>query len=191
MKITMKHITCLLLAATTFVFVGCTTPTRYGRSTGQYIDDQTVTRNVKRELGRDSLTDGAPIKVETFRGNVHLTGFVQHPIQKEQAGRIVSRVDGVQYFKNDIIVQNELPTVRAMGEQSMREPAGAQNSRMRSDFQGSQGSEGWQRGRYNAFGPRDEFQEPAGAETNVDVQRNDGTEHRKTEIETETKVERD
>lgn len=166
MKITVKQITCLILATTTIGMVGCTTQTKYGRSTGEYIDDRTVARNVKSALNDDSLTETSDIKVDSFRGNVHLTGFVQHPVQKEQAGKIARRVKGVQYFKNDIIVQSELPTERATQGTTMREPSGAeinQSQKTESNLQNSSESSDWQDGS-GAAAPKTQSAEPVGAE---------------------------
>jgi hypothetical protein len=197
MKITLKHITCIVLAATTFALVGCTTGSRYGRSTGQYIDDKTVTANMKRALARDSLTDGTMIEVQTFRGNVHLTGFVQHPIQKQQASQLARRVDGVQYFKNDIIVKSELPNMRAMQGSTISEPAGAQSGesqQMHDSAQENGTSSGWQRGSYNEFGPRREFNEPSGAEVDVEKERSgteiDADKKRGAEVDVDADIER-
>jgi hypothetical protein len=164
MKNTFRTLTCLVLASATLALVGCKTSTRYGRSTGEYIDDKTVTSHVKGALNEDSLTKGADIKVETFRGNVHLTGFVDHPIQRDRASEITRSVQGVEFFKNDIIAKNQIP-----GTTRMTESAGAErmNSRsnMQSSSQSSQSSSGWERG----FGgyrsrPAATMNESAGAE---------------------------
>jgi hypothetical protein len=62
-----------------------------------------------------------------------------------------------------------------MQDRTMREPAGAdidthrQQFRSNSSFQDQGGAE-WQRGSYNSFGPRNEFSEPAGAESGTGVE---------------------
>lgn len=122
----LKTIVCLAAAAT---LIGCVSPgTTYTRSTGRTIDDRATTSRVKSAIAKDSLVKASEIDVSTFRGNVHLTGFVDHPIQKERAAQITRSVDGVDWFKNDIIVKTELPSSSresmATGQQ-MREPSGA------------------------------------------------------------------
>ena len=45
------------------------------------------------------------MKVDTFRGTVQLTGFVDSPAQKQRAEQLARQADGVQFVKNDIMVK--------------------------------------------------------------------------------------
>lgn len=133
--------TALCLVATA-ALIGCASPgTTYTRSTGRAIDDKATTSRVKSAIAKDSLVKATEIDVSTFRGNVHLTGFVDHPVQKERATQIIRNVEGVEWFKNDIIVKTELPNMKEnMAGQTVREPAGAE----RETRSGSGSS--WQKG---------------------------------------------
>ncbi len=120
MKLT-NYIKTTLCLATTAALIGCMSPgSSTNRSTGRTIDDNATTSRVKSALNKDSLVKASKINVSTYLGNVHLTGLVDHPIQRERATQITRNVDGVEWFKNDIVVISELPG------QQMAEPAGAQ-----------------------------------------------------------------
>ena len=105
----MKKIISLLavasLAATVLVFApGCaSTPTR--ASTGEYIDDSVITTKVKAALLHDDGTPGSAIKVETFKGVVQLSGFVDTGAQKKRAGTVTAEVSGVREVVNNITVK--------------------------------------------------------------------------------------
>jgi hyperosmotically inducible protein len=93
---------------------GCaSTPTK--ASTGEYIDDSVITTKVKTALVRNDETPGTAIKVETFKGVVQLSGFVDTVAQKAQAGAVAAKVDGVKNVSNDIIVSSTL-TKSSTGE---------------------------------------------------------------------------
>jgi len=189
-KLTVKSVLCTLLA---IGFVGCSTGTRYNRSTGQYMDDKGTAMHVKHDIKQDSLVKAADIKIESFRGNVHLTGFVDYPIQKKHAEQIARNAEGVEFVKNDIIVKSQLPNFNAGGAQ-VGEAAGAESTSRQSgaDYQrgtqqkgatqfqgGEQG--GWIRGTrtINAVEPASDGttgnlqNEPAGAEPNASTTQSD------------------
>jgi hyperosmotically inducible periplasmic protein len=77
---------------------------RYHDSTGEYIDDSSVTARVKSALGDDSYKY-PDVKVMTFKGTVQLSGFVDDRTQKERAGRIAKGVQGVKDVDNNITVK--------------------------------------------------------------------------------------
>ena len=78
---------------------------RYSRSTGQTFDDAGTTARVKSKLLADPNVSGLDVKVDTFRGTVQLTGFVDSPQQKQLAEQLARDVDGVQLVRNDIMVK--------------------------------------------------------------------------------------
>ncbi len=104
---------CLIasVAATQFT-TGCAGD-RYSRSTGQTLDDSAITAKVKSKMLADSQVEGLDVKVDTFRGEVQLTGFVDTYRQKQRAEQLARQVEGVRTVRNDIAVK-------------MPEPAGAQ-----------------------------------------------------------------
>jgi osmotically-inducible protein OsmY len=83
---------------------GCAaTPTR--DSTGQYIDDTGITAKVKTALLKDKEVKSFEIKVETMKGVVQLSGFVDTAAQKAAAAQDAAAVPGVTDVKNSLIVK--------------------------------------------------------------------------------------
>jgi len=79
------------------------TPTR--QSTGQLVDDTALVARVKTALGKDAISSLWTIEVETFKGAVQITGFVDSEENRDQAGSIVSSVSGVDLVVNSLIVK--------------------------------------------------------------------------------------
>ena len=84
--------------------LGCA-GSRTQTSTGEYIDDRAISTKAKTALLADEEVSGFQVEVETFKGVVQLSGFVNTEAQAQKAERIVRAVDGVQEVKNDIVVK--------------------------------------------------------------------------------------
>ncbi len=85
-------------------FSGCAgTPTK--DSTGQYVDDTTITAKVKSALLGDGAVKSFEIKVETFKGVVQLSGFVDTEDQRAAATRDAMAVGGVKDVKDDLTLK--------------------------------------------------------------------------------------
>lgn len=83
---------------------GCAaTPTR--SSTGEFIDDTVITTRVKAALVRDPDLSAIEINVETFRGVVQLSGFVDTQAEINKAGQVARAVAGVEAVQNDIALK--------------------------------------------------------------------------------------
>jgi hyperosmotically inducible protein len=95
------------LYAYVFVFllavVACQTPA--GRTTGNVVDDATITTKVKAKLFDDSQLSGFAISVDTFEGEVTLTGAVDAEDAKDHATQLASSVYGVKEVNNLLKVQ--------------------------------------------------------------------------------------
>ena len=97
----LSYLICIGLIA---VYLGCaSTPTR--ESTGEYIDDSTITTKVKAAIFNDPSLKVFQINVETFKGEVQLSGFVDSPQNIRRAGEVARGVRGVRSVKNDLIVK--------------------------------------------------------------------------------------
>lgn len=104
----MKHreTTALLLAAcmASTTMVGCTsTPTQ--QSAGQAVDDGVVTAKVKAALVADPVTKAHQINVETFKGTVQLSGFVETDEARTRALQLARDVEGVRKVKDAMEVR--------------------------------------------------------------------------------------
>ena len=83
---------------------GCAaTPT--SDSTGQYVDDTVITAKVKSALLGDEAVKSFAVSVETVKGVVQLSGFVDTSAQKSAAGKDASAVPGVKDVRNNLIVK--------------------------------------------------------------------------------------
>ena len=74
-------------------------------STGEFIDDSVISTKVKAALVKDKETPGGAIKVETFKGRVQLSGFVDTTEQKIRAGEVARGIEGVHEVDNNIVVK--------------------------------------------------------------------------------------
>ncbi|HWU82776.1 MAG TPA: BON domain-containing protein, partial [Methylophilaceae bacterium] len=70
-----------------------------------FLDDSAVTARVKAELVKDSGVKGLNISVETYKGEVILSGFVENEAQVRRVVEIASGVRGVQTVKNGLSVR--------------------------------------------------------------------------------------
>jgi osmotically-inducible protein OsmY len=83
---------------------GCAaTPT--SDSTGQYVDDSTITTKVKSALLGDDAVKSFEIHVTTFKGAVQLSGFVDNSDERAAAGRDAAAVANVREVDNNISVK--------------------------------------------------------------------------------------
>ena len=95
---------CLVLLMLIATFAACA-PTRTHESTGEYVDDSVITTKVKSLLAADDFLKSFQIGVETFKGIVQLSGFVNSQEAINKAVQIASSVKGVQSVKNALIVK--------------------------------------------------------------------------------------
>jgi len=84
---------------------GCTTGSRYEQSTGERIDDHGTSSRVKAALADDSQYKYDGVNVETFKGVVQLSGFVNTKDQKNRAGDLARKVKGATDVENNITVK--------------------------------------------------------------------------------------
>jgi len=97
----MTILACLLLIAS---FSGCAaTATR--ESTGQYIDNSVIISKVKAALFDEPTLKSMQINVESFKGEVQLSGFVDSAQSVKKAGEVARSVEGVVSVKNDLVVK--------------------------------------------------------------------------------------
>jgi osmotically-inducible protein OsmY len=94
----------LVCIALVTAFFGCaSTPTREG--TGEYIDDSAITTKVKAAILNEPTLKVFQINVETFKGEVQLSGFVDSAQSVNKAREVARGVKGVKSVKNNLIVK--------------------------------------------------------------------------------------
>jgi osmotically-inducible protein OsmY len=86
------------------VFVGCAS-TRTQQSAGEKVDDSVITTKVKAAILDEPTLKVFQINVETFKGEVQLSGFVDNAQSVKKAGEVARGVKGVRSVKNSLIVK--------------------------------------------------------------------------------------
>lgn len=69
------------------------------------LHDSTITARVKAALFAEKGIPSLQIAVDTYEGEVRLTGFVSAPEIVSRAGRVTATVNGVRTVHNDITVK--------------------------------------------------------------------------------------
>lgn len=99
-----KRISAMLLAAAVLATAGCAgSPQR--ESTGEAIDDTVITTKVKAAFVNDPVVKAREVSVETFKGEVQLSGWVNSPAEANQAISIARNVQGVKSVRNNIRIR--------------------------------------------------------------------------------------
>jgi hyperosmotically inducible periplasmic protein len=78
---------------------------------GTTIDDSTITTKVKSALLADPDVKGLDIKVETNKGEVQLSGFVDSQIQIDRAISVARGIEGVKNVQNKMALKTTQTTV--------------------------------------------------------------------------------
>ena len=81
------------------------TSIRTHQSAGEYVDDSVITTKVKSLLAADDFLKSFEIGVESFKGTVQLSGFVNSQQAVNKAVEITRSVQGVKSVKNNLIVK--------------------------------------------------------------------------------------
>ena len=74
-------------------------------SVGEYVDDSVITTKIKSQLGADDFLKSFQVGVETRKGIVQLSGFVNTQKAIDRAVEIANKVKGVKSVKNDLILK--------------------------------------------------------------------------------------
>jgi len=92
------------LAITVLYSTGCAV-VRDQQSVGSYVDDATVTTQVKARFANDPAVSAMAIQVETMKGQVQLSGFAKSSAERANAETIAKAVPGVSRIINNITVR--------------------------------------------------------------------------------------
>lgn len=95
---------CLGMATSVAMVTGCAGD-RYHESTGESIDDTSITAHVKSALSNDGEYKFDGVKVTTFKGVVQLSGFVDNRDQKSRAVTLAKGVENVKDVQDNISVK--------------------------------------------------------------------------------------
>jgi osmotically-inducible protein OsmY len=97
-----------LVAGLSAVFLltvsGCAV-TRGQETVGAYVDDTTITTQIKSRFVENKDVDASSIRVETLNGTVMLSGFAKNAMERITAENIARKVNGVKSVRNEIAVR--------------------------------------------------------------------------------------
>jgi hyperosmotically inducible protein len=116
-NLSMLALSCTLAGLMTVLVSGCSKPADVtgtmppGTSVGTEIDDGVVTTRVKSALLEDPDIKSFDFKVETRKGEVMLTGFVDSQQQLDRAVTITRGVVGVVNVQNNVSLKGAPTTV--------------------------------------------------------------------------------
>ncbi|WP_394170377.1 BON domain-containing protein [Saccharospirillum alexandrii] len=74
-------------------------------STGEYFDDTWITTKVKASLVDDPIVKAREVNVETFKGVVQLSGFIESQEAMDRAVAVASSIEGVTSVRNDMTIK--------------------------------------------------------------------------------------
>jgi osmotically-inducible protein OsmY len=96
-----RRLTTFVAIAFMAMALGCASTAKQ-EGTGEYFDDTVVTTKVKAAILNEPTLKSAEINVETFKGVVQLSGFVNSREDINKAVTVARQVPGVTSVKNDM-----------------------------------------------------------------------------------------
>lgn len=116
----------LLATGAALVVIGCSRQDDVGTkanapstTVGMEIDDTVITTRVKSALIEDQYTKGFDIKVETRKGVVQLTGFVDNRTQADRAVTIARAVEGTKSVDDGMTIKDGNVTIGTQVDDSV------------------------------------------------------------------------
>ena len=103
MKIAQRFTTILVTAAV--LGLAACAPTAHRQGTGEYIDDAVITSKVKAAFAADPTVKATEVKVDTFKGTVQLSGFVESRESAQKAVQLAREVQGVREVRNNTSIK--------------------------------------------------------------------------------------
>jgi len=95
----------LILLGLLLAILSACAPSGTHRGTGQVIDDAAITTRVKAAFAADPEVKATQVQVETYKGTVQLSGFVDSPDSAARAARLAREVPGVKEVRNSMSVK--------------------------------------------------------------------------------------
>jgi hyperosmotically inducible protein len=97
----LKYLSASFMTLALLFSLGCaSTSTQEG--SGEYVDDSVITTKVKAAIFNEPTLKSAEINIETFKGVVQLSGFVNSQSDINKAAEVARGVKGVKSINNDM-----------------------------------------------------------------------------------------
>jgi len=97
----LKRFSAVLTGASMLLVLGCAGTSKQ-ESTGQYLDDSTITTKVKTAIFNEPTLKVLQINVETYKSVVQLSGFANSNTDISTASKLAESIAGVKSVKNDM-----------------------------------------------------------------------------------------
>lgn len=104
MKFSREYVTTLFLAFVLVVMGGCTVASGQ-KSAGEFVDDSLISTQVKTALIKDDTVRASEINVETYKGEVQLTGYVSSRAAANRAIELAREIKGVTSVRDDMQIR--------------------------------------------------------------------------------------
>ncbi len=95
------------IASALVVLVSCAS-TEKRESLGEYVDNSAISSKIKTKLISEDNISSTSIDVETYKGHVILSGFVDNEVQKQKALKLAKETKGVVEVKDALIVKTTI-----------------------------------------------------------------------------------
>lgn len=102
----LKHVSAFILAVVFATMLGCASTSKH-EGTGEYIDDSVITTKVKAAVLNEPTLKSSEVNVETYKGVVQLSGFVNSEADIAKAADLARSIKGVTSVKNDMHLRNK------------------------------------------------------------------------------------
>lgn len=96
----------ILLVGLLGITSGCSSTSK-SESAGQYVDSSVLTTRVKAAIFNEPTLKSLEVNVETYKGEVQLSGFVTSREQILKAVEVAKSVPGVIGVKNNMAVKGQ------------------------------------------------------------------------------------
>jgi hyperosmotically inducible protein len=101
MMVMLKRFSAFLVAVLMVSAFGCATQSE-PQGPGAYMSDSWITTKVKSAILSEPSLKVMQINVETYKGTVQLSGFVDSPASQAKAVEVARAVEGVTSVKDDM-----------------------------------------------------------------------------------------
>ena len=96
-----KPVSWTLIAVLASLLAACAETPQH-EATGQYFDDSLITAKVKAAIVDNPILKSTEVHVDTAKGVVALSGFVESQREIAEAGTVAAGVDGVKSIRNEL-----------------------------------------------------------------------------------------
>lgn len=101
-----KRLAKFLLAASVTSVLAAPAMAADNHSAGEVLDDTIITTKVKAALVQDPVTKAHQISVDTFKGTVKLSGFVDSVAAEQRAVEVARNIEGTVQVDDALEVRN-------------------------------------------------------------------------------------